>query len=140
MVWRGRIDTAVDEGFDARTTAHKGDLMSYALSSAEIDGQRMELLPARTVLSLFYTCGCEGGGGHGGGGHGGGGHGDGGHSWYGGDGRGGDGGAGGNGGNGRGGVGINLLNIVLFGDQINDAGSGSGGDGGNANGGAGGLL
>jgi hypothetical protein len=137
MVWRGRIDTAVDEVFDARTTAHKGDLMSYTLSSAEIDGQHMELLPARTVLSLFYACGCEGGGGYGGGGHGGGGHGDGGHSWYGGDGRGGD---GGNGGNGRGGVGINLLNIVLFGDQINDAGSGSGGDGGNANGGAGGLL
>ncbi len=38
--------------------------MSVALSFAEIDGQRVELLPARTVLSLFSTgggggsCGC----------------------------------------------------------------------------------
>ena len=110
--------------------------MSHALSSVQIDDQHVELLPARTVLSLFYRCGCEGGGGHGGGGHGGGGHGDGGHSWYGGD--GGRGGDGGNGGNGRGGVGVNLLNIALFGDQDNDAGSGFGGDGGDANGGAGG--
>lgn len=51
--------------------------MSGALSFAEIDGQRMELLPARTVLSLFSTGG------------------------------GGDGGEGGSGGTGRGGVGIN---------------------------------
>jgi hypothetical protein len=108
--------------------------MSYAMSSAQIDDQHVELLPARTVLSMFYTCGCEGGGGHGGGGHG-----YGGHSSYGGDGaRGGDGGAGGNGGTGRGGIGVNLLNIDLFGDQTNDAGSGFGGDGGDANGGNGG--
>lgn len=38
--------------------------MSVALSFAEIDGQRVELLPARTVLSLFSagsgggSCGC----------------------------------------------------------------------------------
>jgi hypothetical protein len=133
MVWRRRIDTAVDAVFYARTTVHKEDLMSHTLSSAQIDGQHAELLPARTVLSLFYRCGCEGGG------HGGSGHGNGGHSWYGGDGgRGGDGGFGGNGGNGRGGVGVNLLNIALFGDQTNDAGSGFGGDGGDANGGDGG--
>ncbi|MGH3785836.1 MAG: hypothetical protein ACRDRG_04645 [Pseudonocardiaceae bacterium] len=36
--------------------------MSDALSFAEIDGQHVELLPARTVLSLFST----GGGGKGG--------------------------------------------------------------------------
>lgn len=108
--------------------------MSHALTSAEMNGQHAELLSARTVLSLFYRRGCEGGGGHGGGGHG-----EGGHSSYGGDGgRGGDGGAGGNGGTGRGGIGVNLLNIALFGDQTNDAGSGFGGDGGDANGGDGG--
>ena len=34
--------------------------MSDVLSFAEIDGQHVELLPARTVLSLFSTgsCGC----------------------------------------------------------------------------------
>jgi len=35
--------------------------MSAVLSFAEIDGQRVELLPARTVLSLFSAgggCGC----------------------------------------------------------------------------------
>ena len=139
MVWERRIDTAIDEVFYARTTVHKEDFMSHALTSAEMNGQHAELLSARTVLSLFYRRGCEGGGGHGGGGHGGGGHGEGGHSWYGGDGgRGGDGGAGGNGGTGRGGVGVNLLNITLFGDQTNDAGNGVGGDGGDANGGDGG--
>jgi len=144
MVWGRRIDTAIDEVFYARTTVHKEDFMSHALTSAEMNGQHVELLSARTVLSLFYGRGCEGGGGHGGGGnggggHGGGGHGDGGPSWYGGDGgRGGDAGYGGNGGKGSGGLGLNLLNIVLFGDQTNDAGTGVGGDGGDANGGNGG--
>ena len=51
--------------------------MSDALSFAEIDGQRVELLPARTVMSMFSA---------------------------------------GNGA-GRGGLGINLLNLNLFGDQ-----------------------
>ena len=35
--------------------------MTDALSFAEIDGQHVELLPARTVLSLFSGCGgCDG--------------------------------------------------------------------------------
>jgi hypothetical protein len=41
--------------------------MSDGLSFAEIDGQHVELLPARTVLSLFSGCGCgDGGDGQGG--------------------------------------------------------------------------
>ena len=82
--------------------------MSDALSFAEIDGQHVELLPARTVLSLVAM-------GKGGG----------------------DGGAGGPGGNGRGGIGVNLLNINVLGDQANSAGDGVGGPGGSANGGRG---
>lgn len=35
--------------------------MSDALSFAEIDGQDVELLPARTVLSLFSVVGGNGG-------------------------------------------------------------------------------
>ncbi|HEV7450938.1 MAG TPA: hypothetical protein VGO16_06045 [Pseudonocardiaceae bacterium] len=35
--------------------------MSDALSFVEIDGQHVELLPARTVLSLFSGCGGCGG-------------------------------------------------------------------------------
>lgn len=35
--------------------------MSDALSFAEIDGQDVELLPARTVLSLFSAVGGNGG-------------------------------------------------------------------------------
>ncbi|MDQ3761132.1 MAG: hypothetical protein M3460_05375 [Actinomycetota bacterium] len=35
--------------------------MSDALSFAEIDGQHVELLPARTVLSMFATGGPRGG-------------------------------------------------------------------------------
>jgi hypothetical protein len=92
--------------------------MFEALSFSEIDGQHVELLPARTVLSMFsagHGCGCDGG--HEGGGNGG------------------NGGVGGNGGKGSGGLGINLLNIDLFGDQTNSAGNGIGGNGGNANGG-----
>ena len=92
--------------------------MSDALSFVEIDGQHVELLPARTVMSLLHT----GGGGENSG-------------------RGGNGGEGGNGGAGRGGIGVNLLNIDLFGDQTNSAGDGVGGadsaDGGDATGGAG---
>jgi hypothetical protein len=87
--------------------------MSDALSFAEIDSQRVELLPARTVLSLFNTMGGSD--------------------------RGGNGGTGGAGGQGRGGIGVNLLNIDLFGDQTNDAGSGFGGTGGAADGGNGGA-
>ncbi|HET9254385.1 MAG TPA: hypothetical protein VFO16_04170 [Pseudonocardiaceae bacterium] len=86
--------------------------MSDALSFVEIDGQHAELLPARTVMSLVHTGGCNGG----------------------------KGGTGGNGGDGRGGVGINLLDITLTGDQYNNAANGQGGNGGNANGGNGGLC
>ena len=46
--------------------------MFDAMSFAEIDGQHVELLPARTVLSLFATHGATGGeGGNGGGAQGG---------------------------------------------------------------------
>ena len=83
--------------------------MSDALSFVEIDGQHVELLPARTVMSLLHTGG-EGSG------------------------------RGGNGGAGRGGIGVNLLNIDLFGDQVNSAGDGTGGAGGAANGGNSGTL
>ncbi|MGH3754252.1 MAG: hypothetical protein ACRDRP_16465 [Pseudonocardiaceae bacterium] len=88
--------------------------MSDALSFAEIDGQHVELLPARTVLSLFSAGGGAG--------------------------RGGNGGLGGNGGVGRGGLGLNLINLNLFGDQTNYAGSGVGGVGGAGDGGAGGAT
>ncbi|MGB8256383.1 MAG: hypothetical protein WCE71_13560, partial [Pseudonocardiaceae bacterium] len=60
--------------------------MSDALSFAEIDGQHVELLPARTVMSMF-SAGGDGGG------------------------RGGNGGGGGTGGVGRGGLGLNLINL-----------------------------
>ncbi|MGH3871125.1 MAG: hypothetical protein ACRDSR_06340 [Pseudonocardiaceae bacterium] len=89
--------------------------MSDALSFTEINALHVELLPARTVLSLFNTGGSCGG-------------------------RGGNGGVGGAGGVGRGGLGLNLLNINLFGDQTNSAGDGVGGAGGSANGGAGGAC
>ena len=83
--------------------------MSDGLSFAEIDGQHVELLPARTVLSLFSAGGdCCGGG---------------------------DGGTGGAGGDAQGGIGVNLLNINLLGSQDNIAGSAAGGAGGDANGG-----
>ena len=90
--------------------------MSDALSFVEIDGQHVELLPARTVMSLLHTGGGENSG------------------------RGGNGGEGGKGGAGRGGIGVNLLNIDLFGDQLNSAGDGTGGAGGAANGGNSGAL
>jgi hypothetical protein len=82
--------------------------MSHELSFAEIDGQHIELLPARTVMSVFLN-------GKGGG----------------------DGGTGGAGGKGTGGIGLNVLNIDVLGDQTNVAGSGFGGPGGDANGGRG---
>ncbi|MGQ0718697.1 MAG: hypothetical protein ACT4NP_15585 [Pseudonocardiales bacterium] len=83
------------------------------LSFAEIDGQHVELLPARTVLSLFSAGGCCKGGG------------------------GGDGGTGGAGGSGQGGLGVNLLNINVLGTQTNSAANGVGGAGGSADGGRG---
>jgi hypothetical protein len=89
--------------------------MSDALSFAEINGQHVELLPARTVMSLLRTGGENGG-------------------------RGGNGGHGGNGGKGHGGLGLNVLNIDAFGDQTNSAGDGTGGDGGSADGGKGGPV
>ncbi len=76
------------------------------LSFVEIDGQYVELLPARTVMSLFLA-------GKGGG----------------------DGGTGGPGGKGAGGVGLNVLNINVLGGQLNSAGDGFGGAGGSADGG-----
>ncbi len=87
--------------------------MTDGLSFAEIDGQHVELLPARTVLSLFAGCGggCKGGGG--------------------------DGGVGGAGGDAQGGIGVNLLNINVLGTQANSAGNGVGGAGGSADGGRG---
>jgi hypothetical protein len=85
--------------------------MSDALDFAEVDGQHVELLPARTVLSMFHTgCGC---GGHGGG----------------------TGGIGGDGGNAQGGLGINVLSgIGILGTGSASAGNAIGGAGGSANG------
>lgn len=88
--------------------------MSAALSVTEVDEQRVELLPARTVLSLFSAGGGAG--------------------------RGGEGGLGGPGGQGRGGLGANLINVNLFGDQTNPAGTGYGGVGGAGDGGPGGFI
>jgi hypothetical protein len=83
--------------------------MSDALSFAEIDGQHIELLPARTVMSRFSAHGCEAG----------------------------DGGTGGNGGNAQGGLGINILSgIGILGTGIASAGDATGGNGGSANGGS----
>lgn len=97
-----RSDTAVDEAlFPGPLGPLEEDLMPGTLSFAEMDGQHVELLPARTILSLVST------GGHGGsqgdGGHGGdsdGAESEGGH--------GGIGGSGGAGGAGIGGLGANL--------------------------------
>ncbi|MBV8539229.1 MAG: hypothetical protein JO364_06430 [Pseudonocardiales bacterium] len=82
--------------------------MSDALSFTEIDGQHVELLPARTVMSMFAL-------GKGGG----------------------DGGKGGAGGKAEGGIGLNVLNIDVIGDQTNSAADAFGGAGGSANGGRG---
>ncbi|MGH3883869.1 MAG: hypothetical protein ACRDRY_04310 [Pseudonocardiaceae bacterium] len=70
--------------------------MSDALSFAEFDGQHVELLPARTVLSLFTA----GGGGKGG--------------------------VGGAGGSGTGGVGGNLVDLSAVGGGLNGAAGGAG--------------
>ncbi len=85
--------------------------MFDALSFGEIADQHVELLPARTVLSMIRV---KSGGGVCVGGHG---------------------GTGGHGGEGEGGLGVNLLNIILFDEQHNEAANGYGGAGGNANGG-----
>jgi hypothetical protein len=85
--------------------------MFDALSFGEIEDQRVELLPARTVLSMIRVKSgggvCVGGAG----------------------------GTGGNGGDGSGGLGVNALNIILFDEQHNEAANGTGGNGGSANGG-----
>ena len=85
--------------------------MLDALSFGEIEDQQVELLPARTVLSMIRVKSgggvCVGGAG----------------------------GTGGNGGEGEGGLGVNLLNIILFDEQHNEAANGYGGNGGSANGG-----
>ena len=86
--------------------------MFDALSFAEIEAQDVELLPARTVLSMMSAIGKSGGVCVGG-----------------------PGGHGGNGGAGEGGLGVNALNIILFDEQHNDAANGYGGAGGSANGG-----
>jgi hypothetical protein len=82
--------------------------MFDAVSFVEIDGQHVELLPARTVMSMFAL-------GKGGG----------------------DGGVGGAGGKGTGGIGLNVLDIDVLGDQTNSAADGVGGAGGSAHGGRG---
>ncbi len=76
--------------------------MYDALSFAEIDGQHVELLPARTVMSMFTAgCGCE------------------------------EGGDGGNGGSAQGGLGINILSgIGILGTGVAGAGDAVGGNGG----------
>lgn len=104
MVGISRIDTAVDEVLcPGPLGLLEGDLMSDTLSFAEIDGQHVELLATRTLLSLLST------GGHGGSSHGDGGHGDGGDEGDEGEGgHGGTGGSGGMGGAGIGGLGGNL--------------------------------
>ncbi|MGH3907675.1 MAG: hypothetical protein ACRDTE_26370 [Pseudonocardiaceae bacterium] len=91
--------------------------MSDALSFAEIDGQHLEMLPARTVLSMY-------GGGYGDDGGDGGKGGDGG---YGGDAKGGDGGSAD--------AKVHDNYNVGKGDQYNVAYGGWGGDGGDAKGG-----
>ncbi len=88
--------------------------MSDALSFADVDGQHVELLPARTVMSAFRTCGCGEGGGE----------------------EGGNGGVGGNGGSAQGGLGINILSgLGVLGTGTASAGDATGGNGGAANGG-----
>lgn len=78
--------------------------MSDALSFAEIDVQHLELLPARTVMSMFALIGQPG-----------------------------DGGTGGNGGNARGGVGLQALLINPNSDEAYNTANGTGGNGGDAN-------
>lgn len=103
-----RIGNAVDEVICSgplRGSLWRRICMSDALSFAEMEGQYLELLPARTVMSMFTADGCCGGGeGEGGGG---------------------------NGGNGQGGIGLNVLSgIGILGTGVAIAGSGFGGNGG----------
>ncbi|MBV9160468.1 MAG: hypothetical protein JO309_03820 [Pseudonocardiales bacterium] len=93
--------------------------MSDALSFAEIDGQHVELLPARTVLSMFSAGGSRGGG-----------------AGTGGAGAGGQGVTGGEGGPGMGKA--ELFNDWFYteGDVYNNLTSGNGGTGGAASAGA----
>lgn len=86
--------------------------MSDTLTFAELDGQQVELLPARTVLSLFELGGDGGAGGTAG-----------------------DGDHGGNGG-----LAFAGSQFALFGDNNVSADGGAGGDGGSADGGAGGDV
>jgi hypothetical protein len=88
--------------------------MSDALSFAEIEGQHVELLPARTVLSLFSASGPKGGDA-------------------------GTGGQGGTGGAGSGKAGFYHNWIYVEGDMFNTltGGEGGSGDGGAATGGPG---
>ncbi len=75
--------------------------MSDALSFVEIDGQHVELLPARTVLSLFATGGSNTGG------------------------------NGGSGGSAQGGLGVNVLSgLGVLGTGAASAGDATGGGGG----------
>ncbi len=84
--------------------------MSDALSFADITGQHVEFLPARTVMSTFSMGGgCEAG----------------------------NGGHGGAGGAAQGGLGINILSgLGILGRGIASAGDATGGAGGSANGGS----
>lgn len=87
--------------------------MSDALTFAELDVQQVELLPARTVMSMFQL-GSTGGSGTGGTG------------------------TGGAGGDAHGGIGVNALNFnVGSGNQYNSAGDAYGGPGGAGTGGPG---
>ncbi len=83
---------------------------SDSLYAIEIEGQRAELLPARTVLSMI---GIAKAGGQ----------------------CGGNGGIGGKGGAAYGGIGLNVLDIILQPHQYNNAANAAGGEGGDANGG-----
>jgi hypothetical protein len=83
--------------------------MSEVSSFVEIDGQHVELLPARTVMSMFVA----------------------------GKGSGGDGGVAATGGKGTGDVGLSVLGITVLGDQTNSSADGVGGAGGSAHGGRG---
>jgi hypothetical protein len=106
-----RIGNAADEVICSRPP--RGSLwrriwMYDALSFAEMEGQHLQLLPARTVMSMFTAGSCGGchSGGEGGGG-------------------------GGNGGNAQGGLGINILSgIGILGTGVASAGSAIGGNGG----------
>jgi hypothetical protein len=88
--------------------------MSDALSFTETDGQHAELLPARTVLSMFSAGGPRGGDA----------------------GNGGPGGTGGQGGYGEGKVWFDHNWFYTEGDVYNTVTGGSGGTGGSADGGA----